>query len=78
MDEKPITVPAGTKMVVFIDGDGKVIDVRDENGAPATYDWGIKGEVIRKPKTLDAHGVFVHDSSSTCVTYQTPKGPRTV
>ncbi len=73
-----IPVPDSAIMVVFIGKDGVVVEVTDKHGTPAPYGWGTKEGVIRKPKTLDGHGVFVHDSSSTCVTYQTPKGPRTV
>lgn len=60
-------------MRVEIDMDGDVISVKDKNNKDVPF--GPPGSNIIQ--TID-HQVIISQGRSTCVTYQTPKGPRTV
>ncbi len=80
--ERSIKVPPGTKMVVFIGEDGKEskikTDVQYPDGTEADKGWA---EPPITPIELSGYGVCLYTAgkgTKTCVTYQTPYGPRTV
>jgi hypothetical protein len=72
-------IPANTKMIVYIDIEGKVIDVTYPDGKPAGNDAPYLKKPVSSVKKLDGHAVFAYETNpQRCVTYQTPSGPRTV
>ncbi len=79
MIKKPIEPPANTKMIVYLDGKGNVVEVTDQNGNPASK--GFSKEEFKKPINLVGHAVLVApeaETKLTCVIYQFPSGPRKV
>ncbi len=71
--EEPIRPPFAMKVTIGWDGEAmsvKSYDDKDapEGNAPSDYD---------KIKEVN-HVVSVYTKNPTCVTYQTPRGPRTV
>jgi hypothetical protein len=73
-----IPIPTNTKMIVFLGGDGQILNVTDKDGNDASNEEPFAGEAAIA-RLLRGYAVLAHNKSKQrCVTYQTPSGPRTV